>query len=1147
MNKEDPLPLRIAGLDELKSEIDDKRISGGPLLTKLDNCCRPGRWPEWFDLCRSAQQGGADHWLSLDDLLAPFKSVIPILHRFQEMQRYTHMTDTWWAWLHAGLRLAKLGRVQEDVFAEGIRITAEERAGVEEIANDLRLPEPSLRDLYAKYRGIPRLPVRECTIGLPLYKKSDNPEHEGTGVMGELRLALMPEGQGEIYPAYSLAFTYIKQDFLEAVAAGGQSLSSTSIAVTAERDIRWEVRLRKDGSILQTLEGKSCGGAFAMGLTAVAAGHGQRVLGSAMEAKGILPILLANLRPEELSSIAITATVNPGGQFGPIGKEVLKLQAAARDQWYPYTHTLVVADRQEGLDNPALNDPAAELQVITAKGVEEAIKKIDEDRRTRPYLEQLQGFDHRRWLAVAYPHLIGREWLRERLVAFLGSRESGYLLLTAGPGVGKTAFLFHQIDAVPKPNAWHFVRRGQQGWDSPEQVLNVLQAQLRLGYRLFTTLDPAKGPGEQFRVTLGFVAQKLRLAPEEKGCLILLDGLDEAFVPTGWNPSPVLSELLPRPPLPKGIYFVISSSPGEHLGWLMTSPEVQHLHLDPSNPDLWAEQQKDVAAYIASRAKDIRRELGLEISNEFQDRLLAASEGLFSNARRYLNADNPRELDKKLRAWIRDPVSLFNLVPLARPPVHSDVSPFACELQGPIAKLPLHLQTVWGLQRGAILGIIGGIRATDLSAQLSRIEADLASAVAETRLTHSIRPRAWGHLSLAGGDPVRSKDEIARACGESPAIAGALRSTTYDAPSPGLVLGVDSGSFSSHHDRCLSIIKVLTNTLHETESPALIIAIEDPNLAAMTGLIDRLGQIIENHQKVGGLDRLSAGALHLKKLSDFDEARIQKVLESHGPALGRVREDNESDLLDLIQSIWSQCPLVEVIDRLIRRFPACAEAFVGAAARCDNKPLQVATLHQIHIDDHLLDRFLKAYLGTRDWQLGPQDMLTRQHGALSTVDGAILGLMRMSVNNVTLRERATRALDELFDKTNPDGVLSRIRPLLDSTGLLHAEALSSALGLTKLAEAPYRSLWYLLRAGVSSGVLAEISAQLDLRRPQPWWPLFSRDWDRAELRQLLGLPAEKRAVFGLCSLDEWKGIPHRQFVIQCRRNRNLQWATRAKA
>lgn len=130
-----------------------------------------------------------------------------------------------------------------------------------------------------------------------------------------VRLALMPEGTGQIYRAHSLAYFRVEPDFLDAATTVLAALAGMGLTLPADRDLRWRGRIRADGTIPWSLEGDSCGGAFALGMWALLAGDRANPRTGA----------LGPLRPEEFSGIAVTATVDRQVGLGPVGSEVLKL------------------------------------------------------------------------------------------------------------------------------------------------------------------------------------------------------------------------------------------------------------------------------------------------------------------------------------------------------------------------------------------------------------------------------------------------------------------------------------------------------------------------------------------------------------------------------------------------------------------------------------------------------------------------------------------------------------------------------------------------------------------------------------------------------------------------------------------------------
>jgi hypothetical protein len=129
-------------------------------------------------------------------------------------------------------------------------------------------------------------------------------------------------------------------------------------------------------------------------------------------------------------------------------------------------------------------------------------------------------------------------------------------------------------------------------------------------------------------------------------CVLIVDGLDEAFGRDGRYAGVVLpGPYLPARP-PDGVKIILTSRPGnDHLSWLADPTLCDWHNLDPGAAD----NLDDIADYL--RRESDRRGLGLEGS------LVAAlrdrSEGCFMAAVQYLR-DRPG-LAAELDAWRADP------------------------------------------------------------------------------------------------------------------------------------------------------------------------------------------------------------------------------------------------------------------------------------------------------------------------------------------------------------------------------------------------------------------------------------------------------------------------------------------------------------
>lgn len=65
----------------------------------------------------------------------------------------------------------------------------------------------------------------------------------------------------------------------------------------------------------------------------------------------------------------------------------------------------------------------------------------------------------------------------------LVGRQRGYVLVTGGPGMGKSAILnewLRRREQIGEQVPHHFLRRGQQDWDQPATVMRSVAAQIEL-------------------------------------------------------------------------------------------------------------------------------------------------------------------------------------------------------------------------------------------------------------------------------------------------------------------------------------------------------------------------------------------------------------------------------------------------------------------------------------------------------------------------------------------------------------------------------------------------------------------------------------------------------------------------------------------
>lgn len=163
-----------------------------------------------------------------------------------------------------------------------------------------------------------------------------------------------------------------------------------------------------------------------------------------------------------------------------------------------------------------------------------------------------------------HEHFFGRQDILCDLDEWLRSRESGWLLLTGSPGLGKSA-IFHRWlglrEQAGLPTAFHFIRRGIQNWADPGVVRASLAAQIERDFpeQRDAEADPVQRL-EQLLQRVGSV-----LAQRQQALVLLVDGLDEAMT-LGDKDNPI-PRIFPHE-LPKRVFVFAASRPlYPHLGW----------------------------------------------------------------------------------------------------------------------------------------------------------------------------------------------------------------------------------------------------------------------------------------------------------------------------------------------------------------------------------------------------------------------------------------------------------------------------------------------------------------------------------------------------------------------------------------------------
>ncbi|MGZ5442608.1 MAG: DUF4062 domain-containing protein [Thermoanaerobaculia bacterium] len=184
----------------------------------------------------------------------------------------------------------------------------------------------------------------------------------------------------------------------------------------------------------------------------------------------------------------------------------------------------------------------------------------------------------------------GRQWLVASIDDFLERYASGYFVLEAEAGMGKTALLAR----LARERRWlhHFVElaRGHEG--VPHGLRN-LAVQLIVAWQVRFESAPPEVTRPDFleRMLFAAAAERDRRSPGAK-IVIIVDGLDESAAPYGQN---VMG--LPRA-LPPGVYVIVASRPLDYV--LVTdAPRSDAVRIDRTGePNL-----DDMRAYLRTVAR----------------------------------------------------------------------------------------------------------------------------------------------------------------------------------------------------------------------------------------------------------------------------------------------------------------------------------------------------------------------------------------------------------------------------------------------------------------------------------------------------------------------------------------------------------------
>jgi hypothetical protein len=174
------------------------------------------------------------------------------------------------------------------------------------------------------------------------------------------------------------------------------------------------------------------------------------------------------------------------------------------------------------------------------------------------------------WKPEAHPYFTGRDFVFEAFEEFAATcrqqKQGGVFVVEAAGGMGKTALLTEWVGRGGPHPAFFF--RRQEGRTRTSAMPETLFKALCRRYEMDRSLpDKEERFAAELTRLLKQIAQE-KLGPGER-LLLFVDGVDEAE-----DPEEAV-QALPRPPLPEGVFVIVSSRPRigdrDHLAPLRTA------------------------------------------------------------------------------------------------------------------------------------------------------------------------------------------------------------------------------------------------------------------------------------------------------------------------------------------------------------------------------------------------------------------------------------------------------------------------------------------------------------------------------------------------------------------------------------------------
>ena len=498
--------------------------------------------------------------------------------------------------------------------------------------------------------------------------------------------------------------------------------------------------------------------------------------------------------------------------------------------------------------------------------------------------------------------------------------------------------------------------------------------------------------------------------------------------------------------------------------------------------------------------------------------------------------------------WETDLAGLFEQIVRLAPDTSSGLPPprLAWRIDTQVNAPPLDLQTAVGLERGHLIALVEGIDAADLLSVLRDGEARLLAAAEADSAAPQLPIRNWTRLRPERIDAaVATRAALFAQC--DPFAEPDERRGTPDAePATGLIIGVDQASYADQHRGIESAIGVFAAGLSDRSTQAVVFVLRERNSSDSRPLVAHLRRLLARAcPGIHPLDLVLGHRRPIARLSDEGCADHVRAALERFDALEVVDQLSPETLIGLLaEDLEPPCDLV-VLDRSLLALgdrPKLAAILVEGIAGTAEPRLRRDILHLICAEPLLVEAWVRGLLLSSIPRIELSDLIPSA-GVGSVLDPLVIGLLRVSDRYPPLAEKARETLCRVLDDFPVDPIVRRLvdqREAPDSPRLrLDWPGLSEDLRPLQWGQA--RSV---LDAVPSSGLTAEgLIEVLQVDSPGVWQALTARPLAQAALERLLAQPAEKRAVFGLCTRQEWETITRRPIlaeqVLACRGFRSM--------